>query len=171
MPGQKNTGMFIESGGSNAMALITDSVISPVTPMTTLNVNRRDSHQRKIAAVLRSSAGAGKSRRVRADTAALRRFDPSKFKGGHAVYQVLCITELDDARPELLDGSAVPFRGRRVVTRRRREPIRRGVSRSLRRSRPIPRHTHSPSSVEHGELHHAPPDAPLVRRRGDASRP
>jgi len=33
-----------------------------------LNVRRRDSHQRKMLAVLRTSAGAGKRRRVRADT-------------------------------------------------------------------------------------------------------
>jgi hypothetical protein len=36
--------------------------------MITLNVRRRDSHQRKMLAVLRTSAGAGKRRRVKADT-------------------------------------------------------------------------------------------------------
>jgi ribosomal protein L28 len=45
-----------------------------------LNVRRRDSHHRKMLAVLRTSAGAGKSKRVRADTAVLRTVDDGKIQ-------------------------------------------------------------------------------------------
>jgi len=45
-----------------------------------LNVRRRDSHHRKMLAVFRTSAGAGKSKRVRADTAELRAIDSGKIQ-------------------------------------------------------------------------------------------
>src|SRR6185503_13344118 len=69
--GQK-TDRLIDSGGRSAMTFIATSVTRPAPPTTTLNVRRRDSHHRKMLAVLRTSAGAGKSKRVRADTPTLR---------------------------------------------------------------------------------------------------
>src|SRR5690349_15401078 len=72
--------MFIESGGSSAMNFTAASVTRPVAPTTTLNVRRRDSHHRKMLAVFRTSAGAGKSKRVRTDTAALRAIDSGNIQ-------------------------------------------------------------------------------------------
>src|SRR5687768_7855525 len=68
----QNIERLIDSGGSAAISLIAASVTSPAAPTATLNVRRRDSHQRKIPAVLRTSAGAGNRTRVRADTGRLR---------------------------------------------------------------------------------------------------
>src|SRR4051812_26190876 len=73
-------GMFIESGGRNAMNFTAANVTRPVAPTMMLNVRRRDSHHRKMLAVFRTSAGAGKSKRVRADTAALRAIDRGKIQ-------------------------------------------------------------------------------------------
>jgi len=78
MPGQA-TGTLIESGGRSAMSFTAVSVTRPVPPTITLNVRRRDSHHRKMLAVLRTSAGAGKSKRVRADTPVLRTSDDGKI--------------------------------------------------------------------------------------------
>src|SRR5689334_14797016 len=71
--------MLIESGGRSAMSLMAASVTRPVPPTMMLNVRRRDSHHLKMLVVLRTSAGAGKSKRLRADTAVLRTVDDGKI--------------------------------------------------------------------------------------------
>src|SRR5215210_44366 len=68
MPGQSIDKLkLIEKGGSSASTFRAVIVTRPVAPTTALNVRRRDSHQRRIPPVLRTSAGAGKRTRVRAD--------------------------------------------------------------------------------------------------------
>jgi hypothetical protein len=80
-PGQ-NTGRLVESGGRSAMNFMAAIVTRPVAPTITLYVRRRDSHHRKMLAVLRTSAGAGKSKRVRADTPVLRTVNAGKIHPG-----------------------------------------------------------------------------------------
>jgi hypothetical protein len=83
--------MFIDSGGSSAMNFTAASVTRPAPPTITLNVRRRDSHHRKMLAVLRTSAGAGKSKRVRADTPVLRTgHDPTYIEPAVASSTLRC---------------------------------------------------------------------------------
>ena len=75
------------------MSFTAASVTRPAPPTITLNVRRRDSHHRKILAVLRTSAGAGKSKRVRADTPVLRTAT-TQHTSSEPLHQVLCVVEL-----------------------------------------------------------------------------
>jgi hypothetical protein len=99
----------MESGGRSAMNFSVANVTRPVAPTITLNVRRRDSHQRKMLVVLRTSAGAGKRRRVRADTRCSDAVDDGNIHPSviHRYFAVE-LAELSDDFPGILWARARP---------------------------------------------------------------